>query len=102
LGDRPVAVDLGGHPSNRVQHAVAALEALRGRLGELLRRGLAAPGRHHHAALVPDRDEPFPVAAVAVEAPVVDQLADRKPVEHAVVAHLALLRIPSAAVSANF
>ena len=41
------------------------------------------PGRHHEAVVVPDGGEALPVAGVAPQRPVLDQLADQL----AVVAH---------------
>ena len=42
--------------------------------------GALDPGRHHHPVVVPDGAEALPVAGVAPDRPVLDQLADQQPV----------------------
>jgi hypothetical protein len=79
LRDRARALDLDRRAAEEVQDPDAALEALPADADELGRRPLE-PGRHHAAVLVPDGAEALPVAGVAPDGPVLDQLADALPV----------------------
>jgi hypothetical protein len=79
LGDRPGLLDV----DRRAAQEVADLHPLGGSLAagldEVLIRALE-PGGVHPGAVMPDRGEPFPVAAVAVQRPVLDQVADQQSV----------------------
>src|SRR5688572_33269885 len=64
--------------------ADAAFEAGFARLLKFLRRALE-PGGGHPGIVVPDRGEALPVAGVAPEHPVIDDLDDREAVERGLV-----------------
>src|SRR5262249_43806256 len=59
-----------------VQDPDTPLEALAADADELVCRPLE-PGGHHAAIVVPDGAEPLPVASIAPDDPVLDQLSDR-------------------------
>src|SRR5665213_1346880 len=66
-----------------MQDPRAALEPFAAGADELV-RGSLEPRRHHPAVVVPDGAEPLPIAGVAPDRPVLDQLADRLPLTRAV------------------
>ena len=73
LGDRPLALHVDGRRTEEVEDPHPALEALPADADELV-RGALEPGRHHAAVVVPDRPEAVPVAGVAPDDPVLDEL----------------------------
>ena len=75
LGDRPRARDLDRLPAVEVQDLHALLPPRLAPGDELVGRPLG-PRRHHPPVVPPDRAEPLPVAGVAPDDPVLDQLAD--------------------------
>src|SRR5439155_13022976 len=60
LRDRPITLDLDADTTYGVQHPVTSSEAVTCSSDEVLRGRLAAPGGHHRAARVPERQEPIP------------------------------------------
>src|SRR5262249_40286577 len=79
LRDRAVAGQVDGAPAQEVEGAHAALEARAARGDEVLCAPLE-PRRVHPSRPVPDGREAIPVAGVAVDGPVLDQLPDREAV----------------------
>src|SRR3954451_13621506 len=79
LGAPAVAGDVDRRAAEEVEDADAALEACAAR-GDELRGGALEPGRVHLPGRVPDGGEPLPVAGVAVDGPVLDDLPDREAV----------------------
>jgi hypothetical protein len=86
LGDRHLRLRDGAithhvdrAPAEEVQDARPALEALPAHADELGGRPLEPRG-HHPAVVMPDRREALPVAGVAPDRPVLDELADREAV----------------------
>ena len=81
LRDGAIAGEIDGVGAEEVQDAHTLVEAGAAHLDELLRRALE-PGRHHAPVGVPDGAEPLPVAGIAPHHPVLDDLADRQPLQH--------------------
>jgi hypothetical protein len=77
LRDRAVALSLDGRAAEEVNDADAAFETGSARFLKLGRWPLK-PRRRHPGAVVPDGREALPVARVAPEHPVVDDLDDRE------------------------
>ena len=80
LADRAVAVQVDRGAAEKMQDADPALPA---RLvhGDEFVAGALGPGRHHHTVRVPDGAEALPVAGVAPDCPVLDQVAQGEPVQ---------------------
>jgi len=76
LRDGSVAFEVDRRAAEEVQDAHAAREALAAHADELA-RGALEPRRHHAAVVVPHAGEALPVACVAPDDPVLDELADR-------------------------
>jgi hypothetical protein len=79
LGDRPGLHNVDRHAAQEVTDLYPLGGSLAAGLDEVLIRALE-PGGVHPGAVVPDRGEPFPVPAVAVQRPVLDQVADQQSV----------------------
>ena len=76
LRGRAVAHDVDRGAAEEMEDPDASLESLAADADELVGRPLE-PRRHHPAVVVPDRAKPLPVAGVAPDRPVRDQLANR-------------------------
>jgi hypothetical protein len=79
LRDRPVTGHIDRAAPEEVQDVHATLESLAAYANEIS-RGSLEPGRHHEPVVVPDGGEALPVAGVAPDHPVLDQIADQLPV----------------------
>src|SRR6202050_4264579 len=81
LRDRAIAGQVDGTATKEVQDADSLVPALDGDPNELLCTALE-PSGHHVSIIVPDGAKARPVASIAPQHPVFDQLANFAPINH--------------------